>query len=141
PSSTPTRTNTPTPSNTPTNTLTPSATPTPQAISYTVTGSKRIDQSAPPGELADLRIRIVVRNSLGTPVPGVSFTIIVSGASPTTSWTGVSDNDGLIVICIADVYRARDNLDVTTDVTSPEYPDPGLDGRRITVQNGAVTCR
>jgi hypothetical protein len=81
-----------------------------------------------------------VRNNLGQPVPGVSFSIMVSGASPTTSWTGVSDSSGLIVICISQTYRARDNLDVTTDVTSPEYPDPALDGRRITVQNSAVTC-
>jgi hypothetical protein len=115
-------------------------TPTPQPITYSVVGSKRIDPDAPPGELADLRIRIIVRNSQGQPVPGVSFNITVSGASPVTSWTGVSDSNGVIVICIANTYRARDNLDVTTDVTSPEYPDPALDGRRVTVQNGAVTC-
>ncbi|MDW8215767.1 MAG: pilus assembly protein TadE, partial [Roseiflexaceae bacterium] len=103
-------------------------------------GFKRIDPNAPPNELADLVIYIDVFNYQDQPVPGVSFSIVVSGASPTTSRTGVSDSNGRIVICIPQTYRARDNLDVTTSVTSPEYPNPSLDDQRITVQNSAVTC-
>jgi len=105
-----------------------------------VYGYKKIDSNAPPGEVADLRIIIVVRDDLGNLVPGVGFRIVISGASPETTLNGTSDANGQITICLNDVYRARDNLDITTDVTSAQYPDPNLDGRRTTVSAGQVTC-
>jgi len=91
--------------------------------------------------LVDMLIRIVVRDHQSNPVSGIQFRIEISGASPARSLTGTSDGNGRVEICLNDAYQAVANLDITTDVTSSQYPDPALDDRRTTVQASSVNCQ
>jgi hypothetical protein len=106
-------------------------------ITYSVFSFKPIGAG---GELVDMRITIVVRNSQGAPVPGVQFRIEVTGASPARTETGTTNGSGVVEICLSNAYPRSANLDVTTFVTSSQFTDPSPGGRRTTVQNSPVDC-